>query len=646
MTFRFELLNNPRDAELFLRHWTDGRFRRLGVDIETAGENGLDPYKSSIRLVSLSDGGRNCVIDVWACGLPDALKWILTYPGIQKFAHNAQFEYINFYQQWKIEAKNLWCTMLLEQITRNGLEYTFNLKDTVNRRLGYVMGKELQSSDWNQPNLSEEQLLYSALDAYVLPFLAEKQTRDVELLKLGNIVNLEMEMIPIWAKMRLRGIRFEENRVTDLAKTFEREMSDLLRQIQESLPKIPLPKKYFTPKGNLTGKAKQLYPSGYKSPETPEEFKTALEIAGVKLPEVVDKVTKESRTSLSKETYGKIEHPCGLLLEEYNSKKTIYGTFLKPVKDKWIHPKTGRVHGQFNQCGTVTGRISMSEPNLMNLPREEKRYRNVVIPAEGYTWLSLDYSQIELRVLAEKCNETNWIRMFMEGEDLHQNTKNNIDKMLGRQHPKVDRQLSKNVNFGCGYDQTAPGLQLYLWKKIKVWFELDMCRAFIKAYFEGGPNIKRYHNQIHDETLRHWETGYSIRTMAGRIRSWPAQGLRKRSYTRDDGTVRDWVICSDAINMPIQGTVGDIIKLAMFRMDFWIRSQRLEDLVIMVLQIHDEVAFEVHNSLNINVIAAKFEQIMVDSAKTLIKKCPIVVEAKAGPSWGECKKIEFYAKTA
>ncbi|HCN83926.1 MAG TPA: DNA polymerase I, partial [Sphingobacteriaceae bacterium] len=280
-----------------------------------------------------------------------------------------------------------------------------------------------------------------------------------------------------------------------------------------------------------------------------------------------------------------------------------------------INPKTGRVHTSYNQAVAATGRLSSNNPNLQNIPIRTERGREVrkaFIPrSEGHVILSADYSQIELRLIAEISKDVNMMEAFAQGLDIHTAT---AAKVYGISLDEVDsdkRRNAKAVNFGIIYGQSAFGLSQSLGIPRKEAAEI------IEQYFAQYSGIKQYMNDTMNFAR---ENGY-VQTIMGR-----------RRYLRDinsaNQTVRGFAE-RNAINAPIQGSAADMIKIAMINIHREMQEQKIE--AKMTMQVHDELVFDVplHEVEKLKPI---IENGMKHAIKTIV---PIVVEIGQGNNWLE-----------
>lgn len=308
-------------------------------------------------------------------------------------------------------------------------------------------------------------------------------------------------------------------------------------------------------------------------------------------------------------------HPIVRKILEYRELYKLKTTYVDAIPNL-VNPMTGRVHTKYNPTGTATGRLSSSEPNLQNIPiksEEGRKIRKAFIAEEGYYLVSLDYSQIELRLMAHFSQEPKLISAFQRGEDIHRKTASEI---FGIPEDKVDdslRSRAKAVNFGIIYGISAFGLSE------TTGLLPEEAEKFIDAYFKHYPRVKLYI----DKTLAEAREKLYVKTLFGRKRYIP----EIRSINKQVRNLYERV----AINSPIQGTAADIIKLAMIDIYREIKDKNLKSKII--LQIHDELVLEVpENEMDIVPYMAKEKM-----EKVVNLSVPIIAEISVGRNLSELK---------
>jgi DNA polymerase I len=312
------------------------------------------------------------------------------------------------------------------------------------------------------------------------------------------------------------------------------------------------------------------------------------------------------------------QHPVVDMVLEYREYSKLKSTYVDSLPVE-INPETGRVHTSYSQTGAVTGRLSSSNPNLQNIPiRTElgRRVRRGFIAGPGNVFVSLDYSQIELRIVAHMADDTSMLNAFRLGQDIHATTAAAIYGIPLEAVTKEQRRHAKAINFGLIYGMSAFGLTR------STELTLAQSQDFVEAYFKQFPGVKKYLDGIRRSAR---ETGY-VETLLGRRRYFPVlkstlnQALRNREER-------------EAINAPIQGTAADIMKIAMIKIPPAIAQAGLHGR--MLLQVHDELVIECpHTELDETVRVA---QNVMENAYPL--SIPLTTDARWGTNWDEMQSV-------
>ena len=307
-------------------------------------------------------------------------------------------------------------------------------------------------------------------------------------------------------------------------------------------------------------------------------------------------------------------HPIVEKILQYRELTKLKSTYIDPLPDL-IHPRTGRLHTRFNQTATATGRLSSSDPNLQNIPVRTplgQRIRRAFIAEEGWLLVALDYSQIELRVLAHLSGDENLIRVFQEGRDIHTET---ASWMFGVPREAVDplmRRAAKTINFGVLYGMSAHRLS----QELAIPYE--EAQAFIGRYFQSFPKVRAWIEKTLEEGRRR---GY-VETLFGRRRYVPDLEARVKSVREAAERM--------AFNMPVQGTAADLMKLAMVKL-----FPRLEEMgARMLLQVHDELVLEAPKE-RAEAVARLAKEVMEGVYPLAV---PLEVEVGIGEDWLSAKE--------
>ncbi|PTP86767.1 DNA polymerase I [Vibrio splendidus] len=309
-----------------------------------------------------------------------------------------------------------------------------------------------------------------------------------------------------------------------------------------------------------------------------------------------------------------LDYPLPKLIIEYRGLAKLKSTYTDKLP-KMINAETGRVHTSYHQAVTATGRLSSTDPNLQNIPirnEEGRRIRQAFVAQHGWKILAVDYSQIELRIMAHLSGDKALLEAFQQGKDIHAATAAEIIGVDIDQVTTEQRRRAKAVNFGLIYGMSAFGLA----KQLGI--PRGEAQHYMDTYFERYPGVMQY---MEDTRSTASEQGF-VETIYGRRLHLPEiqsrNGMRRKAAERA------------AINAPMQGTAADIIKKAMLLVDEWIRAEG-DGRVKLLMQVHDELVFEVQES-SLAEIESKVQQLMESAADLAV---PLVAEAGHGDNWDQ-----------
>lgn len=399
---------------------------------------------------------------------------------------------------------------------------------------------------------------------------------------------LELPLLPILEKMEERGIFVDTGALNDLAN----ELHAAIKTLSESIYEI-------------AGEAFNL--------NSPKQVSHILfDKLGIRPPK---KGATGYSTSAEVLELLKTDYPIAEKLLEYRMLEKLRSTYVETLPHQ-IDPVTKRIHCTFNQSGTATGRLSCQDPNLQNIPVRTaigSKIREAFRPQkEGWSYLSADYSQIELRLLAHLSEDEALIHAFETNQDIHTFTASQIFSVPLEEVTKEQRHQAKAVNFGIMYGQQAFGLSQEL--------KIDQKKAalFIHTYFERYSKVKAFIDFCKQKAR---ESGKAV-TLYGRERLIP-------EITSSNAILRG-VAERLAVNTPIQGTQADLIKMAMLEIDRKIKTEKLQG--YMILQIHDELIFEIPDEE-----IESFTKLVHEAMTTVVKlKIPLIVDINVGKNWKEC----------
>ncbi len=399
---------------------------------------------------------------------------------------------------------------------------------------------------------------------------------------------IELPMVKILVKMETNGILVDKKYIDDLKEEIDKEIEDVRQKIFA----------YVGFNFNLN---------------SPKQVAFVL-FEKLKLPPV-----KKGKTGFSTDEevllYLENVHPIIPLILKYRELEKLKNTYLEPIP-QYINPKTGRIHTTFNLTGTVTGRLSSEEPNLQNVPVKTelgKKIRNIFVPQKDYKFVSLDYSQIELRILAHFSNDKTLLTAFFDNKDIHKSTASEIFGIPEENINENLRRVAKIINFGIIYGISAQGLA----KELRI--SVSEAEEYIKKYFDKYSDVKSWI----EETIKFAKLNGYVKTLFGRIRYIPEINSTNKSLQSFGMRL--------AVNTPIQGTAAEIIKLAMVKIDEFIVNENFDEKIKMLVQIHDELLFEIQEDI-LNFAVEKIKDIMENVVNL---KVPLVVDTKILSRWGE-----------
>ncbi len=527
----------------------------------------------------------------------DALRPALTNSGIQKIGHNLKYDIIMLARYGLRVAPLSFDTMIAEWLV-NPASRNLGLKKLAFARLGEQMIEieQLIGKGKNQISMAEvvieKAAPYAAADAEICLQLYPLLEKDLARVGSRELLDeMEMPLIDVLAEMEMAGIL--------LNMPFFSEFSD---QLATRLDEI---KKEVT---ELVGK-------DFNLNSTQQLSDVLFTTLGLQPPDRTRK-TKSGHYSTSAAVLEGMrgDHPVVDLILEQRELSKLKSTYVDALPAA-INPATGRVHTSFNQTGSVTGRLASSNPNLQNIPiRTElgRRVRKGFIAAEGNILLAIDYSQIELRIVAHMAQDKTMLAAFNAGQDIHATTAAGVYNVALEEVTKEMRRHAKAINFGLIYGMSAFGLTR------STDLTLAESEDFVAAYFTKFPGVKGYLDNIRKVAA---EQGY-VETLLGRRRYFPAlqNPANKQLKNREE---------REAINAPIQGTAADIMKIAMLNVAKALSDAKLNSK--MLLQVHDEVVIECPESeleITIEVVTKAMEE-------AYLLDIPLSTEARSGLTWGD-----------
>ncbi len=565
------------------------------VGISLSVEEGAGYY---IPVGHRSDPGPQLSIDQTL----ESLRKPLTDPKIPKVGHNLKYDFMLLARNGLRAAPLAFDTMIAEWL-RDPTSRNLGLKNLAWVRLGIRMTEieDLIGKGKKQITMADVPVelaaAYAATDAEVVLRLMPLLEEDLEACAAMRLfAEIEMPLIEVLADMEMTGIALDIGYLKSMSQELQARLDEISARIFEAVGE-PF---------NLN---------------SPQQLSVALfERLGLRPPDRTRRTSSgHFSTSASVLEALRGQHPVMDGILEYRELSKLKSTYLDALPQQ-VNPETGRVHTSYNQTGSVTGRIASSDPNLQNIPiRTElgRRVRHAFVAEAGWQLLAVDYSQVELRIVAHIAQDEAMLAAFRAGQDIHAATAAAIYGVPIEQVTPEQRRHAKAINFGLIYGMSPYGLTRTT--------DLTLAEAedFVAAYFERFPGVKRYL----DETRKMAAEQEYVETLLGRRRYFP--GLKNRS----NANIRNREE-REAINAPIQGTAADIMKLAMIRV-----ADRLEEAGLaarMLLQVHDELVLEVPEG-EVKTTARLVKQTM-ESAYEL--RAPLRADARVGSNWGALVPID------
>lgn len=565
----------------------------LGFDTETTA---LDPYEGIVRLVQLSNGEETKVIDLKPFGERGDLKTsaelaplreILAAPKPIKVAHNAKFDAKWVRHHLGVDVGGMFDTLLASQIIAAGdQDRRHNLAEVASFFLGQELDKSEQVSDWSAPELSQSQIEYAAKDAAIMVALREKIVERLKQDDLIKVAKLEFDCVMPIAQMELDGFYLDEARWREQLEKVKKEQAIVALELQEMLSA-------GVAQGSLFGVAEI-------NLDSQAQVTDALKNLGVPVPETTRGWQLQPLA---------VEYPVVAKLLEYRGVAKSLSSFGETILE-FINPKTGRIHADFRQIGAPTGRFSCSKPNLQQIPHEEE-YRRCFRAPDGKKLVIADYSQIELRILADFSNDQNFINAFVSGEDFHTTTAAQVFNIKPEEVTSAQRSFAKRLNFGVVY---GIGSQRFA---LMTGLSQSNAEDIMRKYFGTYRGLDAWLREASRKVM----TDRAARTASGRMSRFrfDEEDRKAISLAQRNGK-----------NMPIQGTSADILKRALHLLHESIRGTSAK----LVNIVHDEVILEC-DAAEAEISAKKLENAMCAAGEEYVKKVPVKVDVKIADEWSK-----------
>ncbi len=562
----------------------------LSVDTETSG---LDPYDSLLLLVQVASPEMCYIIDGQKTNLA-LLKPLLENSDYLKILQNAKFDYEMLKIQAGIELVNIYDTMLAEKLLTAGRGVPTNLAALTKKYLGEVMDKSVRKTFYGSTtsavNMSAEQLAYAAKDAMVLFRIYADQLVQLKKEKLHGVADLEFKCVAAVGDMELAGCRLDTVKWRKILSDVAVKRDIVRSELMEMLP---------------SGAARQSSMFGG------DEYLINLNSG----PQIIAEFGRLGIVleDTSEATLNKHNHPVVKKLLDYRSLEKTLGSFGEGLL-ALIHKKTNRIHPDFSQYGADTGRFSCSNPNVQQIPATSD-FRACFVPEEGYKLVTSDYSQAELRILAELSQDEAFLKAFATGGDLHILAASQMFNIPPEDVTKDQRSQAKAINFGLAYGMGSQGLAVRINKTVEEAGEL------INAYFKAFNGVARWLKEAGRESVR---LGYSP-TPLGRKRYYELPASDDPDYRRKVSEIE-----RRGKNAPIQGCNADMTKIALV---FLHQSLKKYDARV-VNTVHDEIVVEVRED-QAEEVCQLVEAEMIRAGREILKEVSIKADAKVGDYWSK-----------
>lgn len=523
-----------------------------------------------------------------------ALKPLLEDPSKTKIGQNLKYD-ISVLANYEIAVVGPFADTMLASYVLNSTITRHDMDSLALRYLGEktisfeeIAGKGAKQLTFNQIAL-EQAAPYACEDVDITLRLQQTLRPQVESEgRLAEVLDhIELPLIKVLSRIERNGVAVDAERLHEQSQQLEQRIRELEREAYE------LAGREF----NL-GSPRQLGQILFEEQKVPVLKKTP---KGA--PSTAEGVLEELA----------LDYPLPKVIMQHRGLAKLKSTYTDKLP-RLLNKATGRVHTSYHQAVTATGRLSSSDPNLQNIPirtEEGRKIRQAFIARPGYCIVAADYSQIELRIMAHLSEDKGLLEAFAEGRDIHTATAaevfgTSLDKVSGDQ-----RRSAKAINFGLIYGMSAWGLS----RQLRI--ERNQAQTYIDRYFDRYPGVARYMERIRTQAA---EDGF-VETVLGRRLYLPE--IQSQNRNRRQGAERT------AINAPMQGTAADIIKQAMIDVDAWLAEGEFD--ALMVMQVHDELVFEVAEKQ----VEAFIEQVQKRMQGAAELKVPLIVEAESGVNWDE-----------
>lgn len=598
----------------------------LGLDLETSG---LDPITDSIYLLQLNVNNNIYILDWRKINEIEDIIALIKRIDKKVIGHNLKFDLAFLYTKTGYMITNVYDTMLVEVLLNRGVgELYYSLAELTEKYCGIKLDKDAREdfykSDKQIDTFTEQQLIYSALDVMYLIDIKKKQDELIATSGQGKVSELENHLLPVVTSMEREGILLDEvpwrvlmqyaqeqvplieNNIKDII--FNRLNLEKYANLLELSDAVAIPQKTKRDRAALQLISDTTFYSAYLSANlnlsSHKQLLTVLNLIGIDVKSTGEKVLKELpvKDAVIEEI---------LKYREYDKKATSFGeSFLKA-----IHPTSGRLHFNLNQLGAVTGRFSCDSPNMQQIVRGSD-YRKCFKPRKEYKFVTVDFSQQELRIAGSVTQEPMFIQAYNEGKDLHTLTASLILKKSMSDVTSDERAIGKGFNFALIYGSTAWGLAYN--------FNMKVAEAekLLKNFYDGYKVLGEFKTRIEDFSVANL---YAF-TLTGRRRYFKMPEIFEdyKEYRAMVNSIR-----REGFNTLVQGTGADVTKISLNNIYY---NNPFGDRLKLVLVIHDEILAECHESIANEALEFIKEQ-MILAEQPYLDNIPAAVDGKVGDTW-------------
>jgi DNA polymerase-1 len=566
----------------------------IGLDTETTE---LDPYLGRLRLIQLAAPDAVYIVDLNRFADGDLkqgealapLRQLLTSPRPIKIAHNAKFDAKFLKYNLGVDLVGVFDTLLASQLVSAGdIEERHGLAAITERYLNETVDKSERLSNW-EFELSEAQLEYAARDAAVLLPLRDKLIERIKALDLIQCAQLEFECVMPVVDIELNGFYMDKHRWLEQLSVVEKTRGELANELQEMLGEGVAQASLFGP------------PRANINLDSQQQVTESLTRLGIPLPDSTRNWKLQPLAA---------EYPVVAKLLEYRTMQkalTSYGQNMVEL----INPKTGRLHADFRQIGAPTGRFACTNPNIQQVPHAVEYRRCFTGYPAGRRLVIADYSQIELRILAEFSGDQAFVDAFRSGADLHRVTAAQVFGVEQDQVTSDQRSFAKGLNFGVVY---GIGAQRF---SIMTGLSVTEAENVLRRYFATYRRLDSYLRESASRAV----SDKQARTASGRLVkfNFDPSDRQQVSMTQRNGK-----------NAPIQGTSADILKRALRLLNDDLRgtSGRIVNII------HDEIVVEVDEG-EAEEVAKKVERAMCSAGEEYVQSVPVKVEFHIATEWAK-----------